>query len=71
MAWSSSQAMQVRLSTPCCVWSSDLRTVKEMGMRARKMLDEHFTRQKAFERWAGLLDQLNNFASLKTRAHEM
>jgi colanic acid biosynthesis glycosyl transferase WcaI len=47
--------------------SSDVRTVKEMGMRARKMLDEYFTRQKAFERWAGLLDQLNNFASENPR----
>jgi hypothetical protein len=32
-----------------------------MGIRARKMLDAHFTRQKAFERWYSLLDQLEQF----------
>jgi colanic acid biosynthesis glycosyl transferase WcaI len=32
--------------------------VREMGFRARKMLDAHFTRRKAFERWCTLLDQL-------------
>ena len=33
--------------------------VAEMGMRARTMLDAHFTRQKALQRWSSLLDQLD------------
>jgi glycosyltransferase involved in cell wall biosynthesis len=41
--------------------SSESGTVTEMGIRARKMLDGHFTRQKAFERWCSLLDQLEQF----------
>lgn len=36
----------------------DSRTVRDMGARARQMLDARFSRQKAFERWRGLLDQL-------------
>ena len=39
--------------------SSDPAAVAEMGMQARKMLEAHFTRQKAFERWDRLLDTLN------------
>ena len=34
-------------------------TVSEMGKRARTMLDAHFTRQKALERWSKLLGQLD------------
>jgi glycosyltransferase involved in cell wall biosynthesis len=34
------------------------RTISEMGRRARAMLEAHFTRQKALQRWSGLLDQL-------------
>jgi glycosyltransferase involved in cell wall biosynthesis len=34
-------------------------TISEMGRRARTMLDAHFTRQKALQRWSGLLDQLD------------
>jgi colanic acid biosynthesis glycosyl transferase WcaI len=41
--------------------SSESGTITEMGIRARKMLDAHFTRQKAFERWCSLLDQLEQF----------
>jgi glycosyltransferase involved in cell wall biosynthesis len=41
--------------------SSEPGTITEMGIRARKMLDAHFTRQKAFERWYSLLDQLEQF----------
>jgi colanic acid biosynthesis glycosyl transferase WcaI len=37
--------------------SSEPGTITEMGIRARKMLDAHFTRQKALERWGALLDQ--------------
>jgi glycosyltransferase involved in cell wall biosynthesis len=33
-------------------------TISEMGRRARAMLDGHFTRQRALQRWSGLLDQL-------------
>jgi colanic acid biosynthesis glycosyl transferase WcaI len=35
-------------------------TVSEMGRRARTMLDAHFTREIALERWSRLLDQLDN-----------
>ncbi len=31
-------------------------SLAEMGMRARKMLEADFTRQKGFERWSGLLN---------------
>jgi colanic acid biosynthesis glycosyl transferase WcaI len=41
--------------------SNEPGTITEMGIRARKMLDAHFTRQKAFERWYSLLDQLEQF----------
>ena len=34
-------------------------SVAEMGRRARKMLDAHFTRQKGLERWRELLGQLD------------
>jgi len=34
-------------------------TVSEMGMRARKMLDAHFTRKQGLARWRRLLDQLD------------
>ena len=34
-------------------------TISEMGRRARAMLDAHFTRQQALQRWSGLLDQLD------------
>ncbi len=34
-------------------------TISEMGMRARAMLDAHFTRHKAFERWSELLNRLD------------
>jgi colanic acid biosynthesis glycosyl transferase WcaI len=33
----------------------------EMGTRARKMLDRHFTRGKALQRWRELLDELDRF----------
>jgi glycosyltransferase involved in cell wall biosynthesis len=33
-------------------------TASEMGHRARAMLDAHFARQKALQRWSGLLDRL-------------
>ena len=39
--------------------STEPEVFAEMGMRARKMLDAHFTRQKGFERWSELLDQLD------------
>jgi glycosyltransferase involved in cell wall biosynthesis len=34
--------------------------ISEMGRRARAMLDAHFTRKQALQRWSGLLDQLDN-----------
>lgn len=34
-------------------------TISEMGRRARAMLDGHFTRQQALQRWSGLLDRLD------------
>jgi glycosyltransferase involved in cell wall biosynthesis len=41
--------------------ASEPGAIREMGLRARQMLDAHFTRQKAFERWRGLLDELEKF----------
>jgi colanic acid biosynthesis glycosyl transferase WcaI len=34
-------------------------TISEMGRRARAMLDGHFTRQQALQRWSRLLDRLD------------
>jgi len=34
-------------------------TISEMGRRARGMLNGHFTRQRALQRWSGLLDRLD------------
>jgi colanic acid biosynthesis glycosyl transferase WcaI len=39
--------------------SSDPGALAEMGMRARKMLEAHFTREIGFERWRQLLDALD------------
>jgi colanic acid biosynthesis glycosyl transferase WcaI len=39
--------------------SSDPGALAEMGMRARKMLEAQFTRQKGFERWRQLLAALD------------
>jgi colanic acid biosynthesis glycosyl transferase WcaI len=38
--------------------SAEPEWVAEMGARARKMLDTHFTRREGLERWRELLDQL-------------
>jgi glycosyltransferase involved in cell wall biosynthesis len=35
---------------------ADRNRVAEMGYRARMMLEEHFTRRQAFERWRTLLE---------------
>jgi len=43
-------------------------TVSEMGRRARTMLDPHFTRQKALERWSELIDQLDQSPSVRLAA---
>jgi glycosyltransferase involved in cell wall biosynthesis len=34
-------------------------TISELGRRARAMLDRHFTRQQALQRWSGLVDRLD------------
>src|SRR6516165_7510553 len=34
-------------------------TISELGHRARAMLDRHFTRQQALQRWSGLVDRLD------------
>jgi len=39
--------------------SSAPETISEMGHRARLMLDGHFTRQQALQRWRGLFDRLD------------
>jgi len=43
-------------------------TVSETGRRARTMLDAHFTRQKALERWSELIDQLDQSPSVRLAA---
>jgi glycosyltransferase involved in cell wall biosynthesis len=40
-------------------------TISEMGRRARAMLDGHFTRQQALQRWSGLFDRLDKFSASK------
>jgi colanic acid biosynthesis glycosyl transferase WcaI len=40
-------------------------TVSEMGRKARAMLDAHFTRQRALERWTELLRQLDKSSCRK------
>jgi colanic acid biosynthesis glycosyl transferase WcaI len=40
--------------------------VTKMGRRARTMLDAHFTRHKALERWSGLFDQLDESSTVRT-----
>src|SRR6516225_2263778 len=45
--------------------SSAPETISEMGRRARAMLDGHFTRQQALQRWSGLLDRLDKFSASK------
>ena len=44
---------------------SDPAMISEMGTRARKMLDAHFTRQTAFTQWGQLLDQLEQRTALQ------
>jgi colanic acid biosynthesis glycosyl transferase WcaI len=39
--------------------ATDPKWIADMGSRARKMLDAHFTRQQAFKRWDELLDHLD------------
>jgi len=38
-------------------------TISEMGRRARAMLDGHFTRQQALQRWSRLLDRLDKVSA--------
>src|SRR6516162_6158398 len=45
--------------------SSAPETISEMGRRARAMLDGHFTRQQALQRWSGLIDRLAKFSASK------
>jgi glycosyltransferase involved in cell wall biosynthesis len=42
-------------------------TISEMGRRARAMLDRHFTRQQALDRWSGLLDRLDKSSASERR----
>jgi colanic acid biosynthesis glycosyl transferase WcaI len=45
--------------------SSAPETISEMGRRARAMLDGHFTRQQALQRWRGMLDRLDKSSASK------
>jgi colanic acid biosynthesis glycosyl transferase WcaI len=42
--------------------SMEREALAEMGVRARRMLDLHFTRQKGLERWSNLLNRLEDGA---------
>src|SRR5262249_45146202 len=42
-------------------------TIAEMGRRARTMLEGNFSRQKALQRWSGLLDQLDRSPTSETQ----
>jgi colanic acid biosynthesis glycosyl transferase WcaI len=46
-------------------------TISEMGRRARAMLDAHFTRHKALQRWSGLLDQLDKSSASERHSNVM
>ncbi|HEY2243676.1 MAG TPA: glycosyltransferase [Xanthobacteraceae bacterium] len=39
-------------------WSTDPQTIAALGIRARQMLDEHFTRRQGLARWSELINQL-------------
>jgi colanic acid biosynthesis glycosyl transferase WcaI len=38
--------------------STDSERIADMGVRARAMLEAHFTRRQAFDRWREVLDQI-------------
>ena len=46
-------------------------TIAEMGRRARAMLDAHFTRQQALQRWSGLFDQLDKSSASQRHAERL
>ncbi len=48
-----------KLASTLTQLSRNSAAVAEMGARARRMLDGHFTRQKGYERWRVLLEQLH------------
>ncbi|MGB7463360.1 MAG: glycosyltransferase family 4 protein [Candidatus Acidiferrum sp.] len=43
-------------------WSNAPEMAQEIGARARQMLDAHFTRRHAFDRWSRLLERLDDGA---------
>jgi glycosyltransferase involved in cell wall biosynthesis len=47
--------------------STDSTIRDEMGRRARAMLDAHFTRRQALERWCDLLQRVGDRARAFTR----
>jgi colanic acid biosynthesis glycosyl transferase WcaI len=44
--------------------STDSQSLATMGARARAMLDEHFTRRQAFDRWRDVLDRVEHSRGL-------
>jgi glycosyltransferase involved in cell wall biosynthesis len=46
-----------RLADILIGFSTNAERVADMGRRAREMLEAHFTRQRAFERWRAVLDE--------------
>ena len=46
-------------------WSTEPQTIAALGMRARQMLDERFTRQQGLARWSELINQLGQSHSDK------
>jgi colanic acid biosynthesis glycosyl transferase WcaI len=52
-------------------WSNAPGAVSEMGRRARAMLEAHFTRQQALERWSGLLDQLDKSSASERHSKKL
>jgi len=39
-------------------WSEQPNSIAEMGTQARQMLDDRFTRRRAFDQWRRLIGQL-------------
>ena len=48
--------------------ATDSQSLATMGARARTMLDEHFTRRQAFDRWRGVLERVEQSRGLHSCA---
>jgi colanic acid biosynthesis glycosyl transferase WcaI len=49
-----------RLANTLRLWLEQPQSITEMGRRAREMLDVHFTRGRALERWTRLIEEVDH-----------